>query len=95
METQPVSILFLLYILFQNEKGKISLFSFFQKRRKGTVRKTNGPLFRSEYHYLFFRMTSWLPPSTILTEETSVSLAFFFRSARLVTPQLHMVDLIL
>ena len=41
------------------------------------------------------RITSWLPPSTILTEDTSVSFASRFKSARFVTPQLHMVDFIL
>ena len=38
------------------------------------------------------RVTSWAPPSTMDTEDTSVSLASRCRSGMLVTPTLHMVD---
>ena len=39
----------------------------------------------------FFSITSWLPPSTMEVEETTVSLAFFFSSGMESAPQLHMV----
>ena len=41
------------------------------------------------------RVTSWYPPSTILVEETTVSLASRCRSEMVITPQLHMVLLTL
>ena len=41
---------------------------------------------------LSFRMTSWLPPSTMLVEETTVSLAFCCSSGMESAPQLHMVE---
>ena len=41
---------------------------------------------------LFLRMTSWLPPSTIEVEETTVSLAFSCSSSMESAPQLHMVE---
>jgi|WetSurMetagenome_2_1015567.scaffolds.fasta_scaffold56778_3 hypothetical protein len=40
-------------------------------------------------------ITSCAPPSMMLVDDTRVILASFFRSAIDVTPQLHMVDLIL
>ena len=40
---------------------------------------------------LFFRMTSWLPPSTMLVEETTVRRAFYCSSGMVSAPQLHMV----
>ena len=38
------------------------------------------------------RVTSWAPPSTMLTEDTRVSLAFFWSSGMVSAPQLHMVE---
>jgi hypothetical protein len=40
---------------------------------------------------LFLSMTSWLPPSTMLVEETTVRRAFSCSSGRESAPQLHMV----
>ena len=45
--------------------------------------------------YLFLRVTSWAPPSTMETAETRVSFASLCRSGMVVTPTLHMVDLTL
>ena len=39
-----------------------------------------------------FSSTSWAPPSTMETEETSVSLAFSRSSGMVRAPQLHMVE---
>ena len=41
---------------------------------------------------LFFKITSWLPPSTIDVEETTVSLAFCCSSGIESAPQLHIVE---
>ncbi len=60
-----------------------------------TLKNSRSPNGSFSLYQLFFRITSWLPPSTMLTEDTSVSFASRFRSERLVTPQLHMVDFIL
>ena len=43
----------------------------------------------------FFSTTSWLPPSTMEVEETTVSLAFCCSSGMESAPQLHMVLLTL
>ena len=39
----------------------------------------------------FFRITSWLPPSTMEVEDTTVRRAFCCNSSMLSAPQLHMV----
>ena len=41
---------------------------------------------------LFFKITSWLPPSTMEVEDTTVSRAFSCSSGMVSAPQLHMVD---
>lgn len=41
---------------------------------------------------LSFNTTSWAPPSTILTDDTRVSLALLWNSGMLKAPQLHMVE---
>ena len=43
-------------------------------------------------YFLSLSCTSWYPPSTMLVELTTVSLASRCRSGIVVTPQLHMVD---
>ena len=40
---------------------------------------------------VFLSITSWYPPSTILVELTTVSLAFFCSSGMVMAPQLHIV----
>ena len=41
---------------------------------------------------LFFKITSWLPPSTMEVEDTTVSRALSCSSGMVSAPQLHMVD---
>ena len=62
-----------------------------QKKRIGK----SDPLSNKPYllsAVVAFSITSWAPPSMILTEETRVSFAFFCRSGMLRVPQLHMVE---
>ena len=40
---------------------------------------------------LFLSTTSWLPPSTMLVEDTTVRRAFSYSSGMVRAPQLHMV----
>ena len=49
----------------------------------------------SELGTAFFKSTSWLPPSTMLVEETTVRRAFSCSSGIVSAPQLHMVLLTL
>ena len=79
-----------------------------QKRRPASSEKSEGagrPAYFqnasaetqpfSTFGVLFFSMTSWLPPSTMLVEETTVRRAFSCSSGMESAPQLHMVLLTL
>ena len=66
------------------DRPGITLLFFYGTNSENAVRYVFG--------LLFFRMTSWLPPSTIDVEETTVSLAFSWSSGIESAPQLHIVE---
>ena len=73
------------------------LFPALPQKRAAHAQRTGGPEVPAQDQPLimlgvaFFSTTSWLPPSTMEVEDTTVSLAFCCSSGMESAPQLHMV----
>ena len=85
--------------LLSSDKSRASMPSGYAKTPAAPFRAAGVLIFQIQPFMMlgvaFFSTTSWLPPSTMEVEETTVSLAFCCSSGMESAPQLHMVLLTL